>query len=129
MKRRNIYSGSPYEAQIGFSRAVRSGHFIAVAGTAPIAPDGATACPGDAYGQARRCLEIIEKAVNEAGGELAHIIRTRIYVTDMSRWEEVGRAHGEFFRGIRPASTLVEVKGLARPDWLVEIEAEGLIEE
>ena len=129
MKRRNIYSGSPFEARIGFSRAVRSGRFIAVAGTAPIAPDGATACPGDAYGQARRCLEIIEKAVKEAGGELNDIIRTRIYVTDMSRWEEVGRAHGEFFSDIRPASTLVEVKGLARPDWLVEIEAEGLIEE
>jgi len=129
MKRRNIYSGSPFEAQIGFSRAVRSGRFIAVAGTAPIAPNGATAYPGDASGQARRCLEIIEKAVNEAGGELTDIIRTRIYVTDMSRWEEVGRAHGEFFSDIRPASTLVEVKGLARPDWLVEIEADCLVSE
>ena len=129
MKRQNISSGSPYEAQIGFSRAVRSGSFIAVAGTAPIAPDGATACPGDAYKQARRCLEIIEKAVNEAGGKLTDIIRTRIYVTDMSLWEEVGRAHGEFFGDIRPASTLIEVKGLARPDWLVEMEAEGYIEE
>ena len=128
MKRFNVYSGSPYEAQIGFSRAVRSGSFIAVAGTAPIAPDGSTVCPGDAGGQTRRCLEIIEKAVTEAGGKLSDLIRTRIFITDMSFWEEVGRVHGEYFRDIRPASTLVEVKGLARPDWLVEIEAEGLIE-
>ncbi|MBN1213447.1 MAG: RidA family protein [candidate division Zixibacteria bacterium] len=129
MKRRNIYSGSPFEAQIGFSRAVRIGSIVAVAGTAPIAPGGATACPGDAYGQARRCLEIIEKAVTEAGGRLTDIIRTRIYVTDMSRWEEIGHAHSEFFSDIRPVSTLVEVKGLARPDWLVEIEADCLISE
>jgi enamine deaminase RidA (YjgF/YER057c/UK114 family) len=124
MKRKNITSGSPYEASIGFSRAVRVGNTITVAGTAPIAPDGTTASPGDAYGQTRRCLEIIKQAVEDAGGKLSDIVRTRTMITDISLWEDIGRAHGEFFADIRPASTMVEVKGFVRDDWLVEIEAD-----
>jgi enamine deaminase RidA (YjgF/YER057c/UK114 family) len=124
MPRKNIASGSPYEKEIGFSRAVRTSNRIIVSGTAPIMPDGSTATPGDAYGQAKRCLEIIKKAVEDAGGTLRDVVRTRIYVTDASRWEEIGRAHGEFFANIRPAATMIVVNRLIREDWLVEIEAE-----
>ncbi len=127
MKRTLISSGSPYEKPIGFSRAVRVGNSIWVAGTGPIGPDGQTACPGDAYGQARRCLEIMKEAIEEAGGKLEHVVRTRMMLRDVSVWEEVARAHGEFFADIRPASTLVEVKGFVKPDWLVEFEADCMI--
>lgn len=127
MHRHLVSSGSPFEPEIGFSRAVRVGNHIAVAGTAPIAPDG-TAAPGDVYGQTRRCLEIIERAIGEAGGELRHVTRTRVMLTDISRWREAARAHGEYFRTIRPASTFVGVAGLIDPAWLVEIEAEAIID-
>ena len=128
MYKKRVSSASPYEDQIGFSRAVRVGDQVAVSGTGPIAPDGSTASPGDAYGQAIRCLEIIRQAVEEAGGSLEHVYRTRMYVTDRSNWEEIGRAHGQFFRDIKPASTLIEVSGLVREDWLVEMEADALVE-
>jgi len=127
MHRHLVSSGSPFEPEIGFSRAVRVGNHIAVAGTAPIAPGG-TAAPGDVYGQTRRCLEIIERAIAEAGGELRHVTRTRVMLTDISRWREAARAHGEYFGTIRPASTFVEVAGLIDPAWLVEIEAEAIID-
>ena len=126
-KRRLISSGSPYEKSIGFSRAVRIGNVIAVSGTAPIGPDGRTVGEGDAYAQARRCLEIIKEAIEEAGGRLQDVVRTRIYITDLSVWEQVGRAHGEFFTEIRPAATMVVVKSLVDPVWLVEIEAECIV--
>lgn len=129
MKRKNISSGSPYEKVIGFSRAVRVGNILAVAGTAPIAPDGSTAAPGDAYGQAKRCLEIMAAAIAEGGGRLEDVVRTRMYLTDASVQDEVGRAHGEYFGQIRPAATMVVVKGLVRDDWLVEMEADCLIED
>jgi enamine deaminase RidA (YjgF/YER057c/UK114 family) len=122
--RKLISSGSPFEPKIGFSRAVRIGPFVAVAGTAPVAPDGGVAAPGDVYGQTKRCLEIISQAINAAGLGLQSVIRTRVMLTDISRWEEAARAHGEVFSGIRPASTFVEVKGLINRDWLVEIEAD-----
>ena len=128
MERNLISSGSPYEKPIGFSRAVRCGNLIAVAGTAPILPDGANAFPGDAYRQTKRCLEIIKRAVEQAGGTLAQVIRTRVMLTDMSRWKDVGRAHGEFFGDIRPACTFLEVKGLIDPEWLVEIEADCVVD-
>jgi len=128
MKRKLVSSGSPYEKPIGFSRAVRVGNQIAVAGTAPMAPDGSTAYPGDAYGQTRRCLEIIKEAIEAAGGRLEQVIRTRIMITDMAAWQEVTRAHGEFFANIRPASTLVAVKSFLQPDWLVEIEADCVVD-
>jgi enamine deaminase RidA (YjgF/YER057c/UK114 family) len=127
MDRHLVSSGSPYEPEIGFSRAVRVGPHIFVAGTAPIAPDGGTAAPGDVYGQTSRCLEIIERAVVEAGGSLAHVTRTRVMLTDMTRWRKAARAHGEFFGAIRPASTFVQVAGLIDPAWLVEIEADAII--
>ncbi|UCC44833.1 MAG: RidA family protein [Candidatus Zixiibacteriota bacterium] len=126
MKKQLISSGSPYEKSIGFSRALKVGGTIHVSGTAPISPDGSAACPGDAYGQAKRCLEIIRAALEEGGGSLEQVVRTRIYVTDRAVWEEVARAHGEVFSDIRPTSTLVIVKGFVDPDWLVEIEAECL---
>jgi enamine deaminase RidA (YjgF/YER057c/UK114 family) len=129
MARKQVFSGSPYEESIGFSRAVRVGNVITVSGTAPIMPDGSTASPGHAYGQTIRCLEIIKEAIEEAGGKLSDVVRTRLFVTDMSRWEDIGQAHGTFFRDIRPASTMVEVKGLVRDDWLVEIEADCIISE
>jgi enamine deaminase RidA (YjgF/YER057c/UK114 family) len=127
MTRKNVSSGSPYEPAIGFSRAVRVGPIISVSGTAPIADDGSTACPGDLYGQTRRCLEIILKAVREAGGSKKDVVRTRVMLTDVSRWEEAARAHGEFFADVRPASTFVEVSRLIDPDWLVEIEADCFV--
>jgi enamine deaminase RidA (YjgF/YER057c/UK114 family) len=122
--RKLITSGSPFEPRIGFSRAVRVGPFVAVSGTAPIAPDGTVAAPGDVYGQTKRCLEIIAQAIREAGLGLDDVIRTRVMLTDISRWQEAARAHGEMFSGVRPASTFVEVKGLIDRGWLVEIEAD-----
>ena len=122
--RKLISSGSPFEPKIGFSRAVRVGRMVAVSGTAPIAPGGGVAAPGDLHGQTRRCLEIIAQAIGKAGLGLDSVIRTRVMLTDISRWEEAARAHGEVFGAIRPASTFVEVKGLIEREWLVEIEAD-----
>ena len=122
--RKLISSGSPFEPRIGFSRAVRIGPFVAVSGTAPIAADGGVAAPGDVYGQTKRCLEIIAQAIANAGLGLQSVIRTRVMLTDISRWEEAARAHGEMFAGVKPACTFVEVKGLINRAWLVEIEAD-----
>ncbi len=119
-----ISSGSPLEPRIGFSRAVRVGPFLAVAGTAPIAPDGTVVAPGDVYGQTKRCLEIITQAVSAAGLTLDSVIRTRVMLTDISRWEEAAQAHGETFANIKPACTFVEVKGFINPEWLLELEAD-----
>ncbi len=127
MTRQNISSGSPLETPIGFSRATRISNVIAVAGTAPLAIDGSTASPGDVYGQTRRCLEIMAEAIEKAGGAISDVIRTRIMLTDISRWQEAARAHGEFFSQIRPACTFVEVKGFIRQDWLVETEADAVL--
>ncbi len=129
MKRTNVSSGSPFEGVAGFSRAVRVGNTITVAGTAPIAVDGSTATPGDAYGQTKRCFEIIQQAITEAGGSIQNVVRTRIMMTDISLWKEAARAHGEIFASIRPACTLVEVSGLIEKDWLVEIEADCILPE
>jgi enamine deaminase RidA (YjgF/YER057c/UK114 family) len=126
--RKLVSSGSPFEPRIGFSRAVRVGPYLAVSGTAPIAPDGGVAAPGDVYGQTRRCLEIIAQAIAKAGLGLESVIRTRVMLTDISRWQEAARAHGEVFGAIKPASTFVEVKGLIDQGWLVEIEADCIAE-
>lgn len=128
MHRQNISSGSPFEAPIGFSRAVRIGNRIVVAGTAPIAPDGSTAHPGDMFGQTLRCLEIIRDAIEKADGFLEDIVRTRVYLTDAIRWQDAARAHGQVFGDIRPACTFVEVSRLIDPAWLVEIEAEAVVQ-
>ena len=128
MERRNISSGSPYEASIGFSRAVRVHNIISISGTAPIQPDGTTACSEDVYGQTKYCLEIIQRSIEKAGGRLEDVIRTRIMLTDISRWQEAAQAHGEFFSRIKPACTFVEVKGFVKEDWLVEIEADCVVD-
>ena len=125
--RRLVSSGSPLEPRIGFSRAVRVGGIVAVAGTAPIAADGGTACPGDVGGQTRRCLAIIAAALAEAGASLDQVIRTRIMLTDIDRWQEAAAVHGEVFGAIRPACTFVGVARFIDPAWLVEIEADAVI--
>jgi enamine deaminase RidA (YjgF/YER057c/UK114 family) len=128
MTRKLVSSGSPFEAQVGFCRAVRVGNIVEVAGTAPIGPDRKTVGVGDMYAQTKRCLEIITQALAEAGAEPRHVVRTRLILTDMSRWSEAARAHGEVFADIRPVCTVMEVSGFIDPDWLVEIEASAVIE-
>lgn len=115
------------EPAIGFSRAVRIGNQIAVAGTAPIGEDGQTVGVGSTYRQTRRCLEIIERALSEAGASLDDVIRTRIMLTDIASWKEAARAHGETFADIRPACTFVEVSRFIDPDWLVEVEVDAVV--
>ena len=127
MERKRISSGSPYEPVIGFSRAMVAGHHIAVAGTAPIMPnDGAP--PTDAYGQAVRCFEIVLAALREAGAGPEHVVRTRTYLVDAADGEEVGRAHGEMFGGVRPASSMIVVRGFLDPRWRVEMEADAIVD-
>jgi enamine deaminase RidA (YjgF/YER057c/UK114 family) len=127
VERKLVSSGSPYEPTIGFSRAVRVGDRVWVAGTAPVMADDGDP-PADAYGQARRCLEIIVAALREAGAGPEHVVRTRTFLTKPELWEEVGRAHGEVFRDVRPASTMVAVSALLDPRWLVEIEADAMLD-
>lgn len=126
--RRNYGTGRPAEATIGFSRAVRIGNVIEVAGTAPSAPDGSAIAPGDAYAQTKACLEIVRQAIEELGGTLRDVVRTRMFLTNVGRWEDVGRAHGEVFGEIRPASTMVGVVALLQPNWMIEIEATAVLE-
>ena len=123
-----ISSGSPYEPKVGLSRAVRVGPFISVAGTAPIGADGQTVGVGDPAAQARRCLEIIAAALEKAGGSLQHVIRTRILLTRIDDWQAVAAVHGEFFRDIRPANTIMQISRFIDPAWLVEIEADAVID-
>jgi enamine deaminase RidA (YjgF/YER057c/UK114 family) len=127
MKRINVSSGAPWEPTVGYSRAVRIGNRIEVAGTTAVDETGRVVGAGDPYLQAKYALETIGRALKEAGGGFENVIRTRMFVTDIARWEEVGRAHGEVFRDIRPASTLVQVASLVRPDLLVEIEATAVV--
>lgn len=124
MKRQRISSGSQYEQPIGLSRAVRHGKWIAVSGTAPIAPDGSTAHAGDVYAQTRLCLEIMLRAIADAGGTAESVIRTRVMLVDISHWQAAARAHGEVFANIRPACTFVQIGRFIDPAWLVETEAD-----
>jgi len=124
--RRRIASGSPFEPVIGFSRAVIDGRHVAISGTAPVMHDGGDP-PPDAYGQTRRVLEIILAALAEAGAGPEHVVRTRTYLTNADDWQEVGRAHGEVFSEIRPASTMVVVNAFLDPRWVVEMEADALL--
>lgn len=125
--RTNVSSGSPLEPEIGFSRAVRVGNVLAVAGTAPIAADGSVAAPGDVYGQTKRCLEIVAAAVHDAGLRMEDVIRTRVFLTNIETWRDAARAHGECFAAIKPACTFVEVARFIDPGWLVEVEADCVV--
>jgi enamine deaminase RidA (YjgF/YER057c/UK114 family) len=128
MSRRRVASGSPYEPVIGFSRAIVAGHHVAVAATAPIMPDGGEP-PADAYGQAKRCLEIIASALEEAGSSVQDVVRTRCYLVAAEDWEEVGRAHGEMFSEVRPANGMIVVTGFVDPRWRVEIEVDAVLDQ
>ena len=126
MERRLIASGSPYEPVIGFSRAVVTGHHVTVSGTTPVMPDGVPP-PPDSYAQTKRILEIVVEALREAGAGPEDVVRTRIFLTTEADWREVGRAHGEVFSEIRPASTMAFVTGFLDPAWVVEIEADAIL--
>ncbi len=125
--RKNIYSGAPWESVAGYCRAVRVGQQVVVSGTAPVGPDGQVVGIGDPYAQARRCIEIIADALADAGASLEHVVRTRMFVTDITQWEAIAKAHQEAFGAIPPATSMVEVSRLIDPKMLVEIEADALL--
>lgn len=126
MTRINYSSGAPWEEIVGYSRAVKVGNLVEVTGTVAINENNEVVGKGDAYAQTRFIIEKIGRVLEQTGFSLKDVIRTRIFVTDISRWEEIGRAHGEFFKSIKPCTTMVEVKGLISPDYLVEIEATAM---
>ena len=126
-RRSNLSTGAPWETQVAYSRAVRVGRFIAVSGTAAVDEDGRLVGEGDMYAQARQCIEVIATALERAGGRLSDVVRTRMYVTDIERWAEAGRAHQEAFGDVMPASTMVEVSRLIDARMLVEMEADAII--
>lgn len=128
MERPRVSSGAPWEREVGYCRAVRVGSQIWVSGTAPVGEDGLTVAPGDAYAQARRCLEIALAALGKLGATAEHVVRTRMFVTDISRWPEYGRAHGEVFCDHPPATSMVEVRALIDPEMLIEIEIDAILD-
>ncbi len=127
--RKNISSASPFEKQVGFSRAVKVGNQVFVAGTAPIGEDGKSHGIGDVYAQAKRCFQIMEWALEEAGSGTQDVVRTRMFLVNPDDWEEVARAHADFFRDIQPAATMIAGIKLLNPEWLIEIEADAVVVE
>ena len=128
MARKLVSSGGPWEEVVGYSRAVRTGNHVVVSGTTAAEPDGSIFGGDDAYLQAKRCFEIIGAALQEAGASLADVVRTRMFVTDITRWQEFSRAHAECFKEVKPAATMVEVSRLMTPQMLIEIEVDAIIE-
>ena len=126
--RRRVHSGAPWEAQVGYCRAIQAGNHISVSGTAPVAEDGSVHAPGDGYEQAKRCLQIALAALAELDADASHVVRTRMFVTDISQWSAFGRAHAEVFAAHPPATTMVEVSALIDPQMLIEIEVDAICE-
>ncbi len=127
MTRQRVFSAAPWESKVGYCRAIKAGDLIFVTGTAAVDDNGKTFEPGNAYAQAKRCLLLIERALKGLGADLSSVVRTRMFVTDISQWQEFGRAHGEAFRDFPPETTMVEVKSLIEPDMLIEIEADAVL--
>jgi len=128
MTRKLVPSSSPYAEILGFSRAVRVGSFIAVGGTAPLGPDGKTVAVGDVAGQTRRCIEIIQAALEEAGASLSDIVRTRMILRDINDWKTVAKVRAEYFKDIKPVDTVMQISTFVDPEWLIEIEVDAVVD-